>query len=154
MLACNRVPPQFFRFLRKFLFHVLIRPYDFQKNFVANHKLSTRVDSPFIGHGFSYLWNSWFFREIAFRLCFTWKLFFVVFFLLSRTKILPLELKYKLLSNILLIRCKLHAAAVISLKYMTICKILWYYFLNFWWKCTEKFIIFDWLLKFFTVKNW
>ena len=40
------------------------------------------------------------------------KLFFVVFFLLSRTKILPLELKYKLLSNILLIRCKLHAAAV------------------------------------------
>ena len=46
--------------------------------------------------------------------------------------VLTLELKYKLLRNILLIRCKLHAAAVISLQYMTIYKILWYYnILNF-----------------------
>ena len=30
-----------------------------------------RVGSTFIGHGFSYLWNPWFFREIAsFCLCF------------------------------------------------------------------------------------
>ena len=34
--------------------------------------------------------------------------------------VLPLELKYKSLRNILLIRCKLHAAEGISLKYMTI----------------------------------
>ena len=43
---CNRVPPQFFRFQRKLLFHVLIRPYDFHKNFVANHKWSTSPKIP------------------------------------------------------------------------------------------------------------
>ena len=57
--------------------------------------------------------------------------------------------------NILLIRCKLHTAAVISLQYVTIYKILLYYnTLNFRWKFTKKFITFDWLLKFFSVKNW
>ena len=41
-----------------------------------------------------------------------------------KVDVLTLELKYKPLRNILLIRCKLHAAAVINLQYMTICKML------------------------------
>lgn len=33
-----------------------------------------RVGSLFIAHDFSYLWYPWFFREIAFRLRFIWKI--------------------------------------------------------------------------------
>ena len=40
--------------------------------------------------------------------------------------VLPLELKYKSLRNILLIRCKLNATAGISLKYMTIDRIIYH----------------------------
>ena len=44
-----------------------------------------------------------------------------------KTDVLTLELKNKLIRNILLTRCKLHAAVVISLQYMRIYKVFWYY---------------------------